>query len=104
MISQRVPISKLMMIFLIAIFTTSCSTNKRLYRKIKKSLRLQNKIILNVKEKRSSENFVNQLKKNKRLHQNEKYLLMSLESIRSSNQAIIKKLNHNNKGTTKSGK
>jgi hypothetical protein len=103
MISKGFVPSKLMMVFLISVFATSCSTNKRLHRKIVKSLKLQNSVILKLEKSRKRPSISKPIKNNKELKQAEGHLLMSLEIIRKSNQVIIRKLNVKKKGEPKDG-
>ncbi len=94
---QAITISKKISILLVIILCTSCSTSKRLNRKIIKSLKIQNRLITKLEKQRSSKVIVNETKKKKELRESERSLLMTLESVRNSNKAVIEKLTQKGK-------
>ena len=94
---QGITISKKISTLLVIILCTSCSTSKRLNKKIIKSLRLQNRLITKVEKHRRSNLIVKETEKSKELRESERSLLMTLESVRDSNKAVIEKLTQKSK-------
>ncbi len=93
MLFQNIPISKKMsMLLILLIVCTSCSSYKYQCKKIVKSLKVQNKLIIKIKKQRESKEVIEQINMNSSLKRSEYYLKELFKSIQLSNEAVIRHL------------